>query len=456
MPSQHGQPASPPTLVRADLRCAVLIVGAGLAGLSTALYFERSGFKDYLLFEAEDRPGGWAKTDWSGAWGADRAIHVLHFRDSGIRALVESLLGRALVEHTRKAIVDSQGVRTPYPFHSHLHGRLPGIIIECLEGMWRASLEPSGDGAKPVTFADWIARTQGAGVARHFMEPYNRKLWTVPTSEMGWDWIGPFIPAVDLRSVLAGAFTQREALDGVNATLHYPEGGISMLAEAIAERVGPIRTQTRLVHLETSGHWATFDDGTRVQYDTLVSTVPLPMLMHMLDVLPEGLSEVAGRLESTDLVLVDVGFTDPPDRETHWVYLPDSEVLAHRLHQVHALSTAMVPAGHGMYCVEVAHSRHRPLPPGDIAERVVADLLRAGWLRAREQVVFVRTRRHRCAYAIPRVGAAADAQRLREHARSLGIHSVGRYGSWRYCSQEDALLDGRQAATELLGSVSPW
>ena len=182
-------------------RCGVLIVGAGLAGLSTAYHLSALGDDDYLVVEAEDRPGGWAKTDWSGEWGADRAIHVLYFRSPEIREWVRDLLGGRWTEHQKNCIIDSGGVRTPFPFHANLYGRAPEVVAECLLGLWQASLARQNS-PPPVSFADWIALTSGAGVARHFMDPYNTKLWTVPPAEMGWDWVGDLIPAPDRKSVV--------------------------------------------------------------------------------------------------------------------------------------------------------------------------------------------------------------------------------------------------------------
>ena len=85
---------------------------------------------------------------------------------------------------------------------------------------------------------------------------------------------------------------------------------------------------------------------------------------------------------------------------------------------------------------------------------MVDDLLRTGWLRSRDQVVFYRERRFPCAYVIPRVGFAQDAATLRDHARAMDIHSIGRFGAWKYCNQEDALEDGKRMAERLLEAAS--
>lgn len=433
-------------------RCGVLVAGAGLAGLSAAFHLERGGLHDVLVVEAADGPGGWARTDWSGPWGADRAIHVLYFRDPSLRALAEDLLGPRLVEHVRRSLVDSVGVRTPYPFHAHLHGRPPGVVLECLDGLWRVSLDANEPMPAGATFADWILRTQGEGVARHFMTPYNTKLWTVPPDAMEWQWTGPFIPRIEPRLLLAGALSGEDRGHGLNATFLYPRHGAGELPEALAAKVARVCYQTRLVALDADAHRATLADGHTVRYDALLSSLPLPELASLLAPLPPELDEARSRLEWTDLVLVDVGFRSPTDRTTHWVYLPDPEVLAYRLHQVHVLSPELAPEGHGLHCVEISHSRHRPLPAGDIVARVVDDLVRTRWLAGHDRVVFTRVRRFPCAYSIPLSGADEAAKRLVEYARTKGIHCIGRYGAWRYGSQEDALRDGRDVATGLIGA----
>lgn len=428
----------------------MLIVGAGLTGLAVAQRLESRGCDDYLLVESECRPGGWAKTDWDGLYGSDRAVHALYFRDPAIRDLVDGLLSGRWVAHNKNCIVDSRGVRTPFPFHANLYGRPPEVVEECLLGLRHAWSHRDVSDTRPITFADWVDANYGFGVAKHFMEPYNTKMWTVPPSQMGHDWLGRFRSDVEPSRILAGALRPIDSDIGLNAKFFYPERGISEVSDALASGLSRApRFSSRVVGVDVGQRLAWLDDGTGLKYETMISTVPLTTMAGLVGDLPGPVLSAASRLESMDLVLVDVGFADAPPSDVHWAYLPDPDILAYRLQLCHVFSPLLAPPGHGLYCLEIAHSRHRPLPATPIRDRVIADLVRSGWLRSPD-VTFYRERRLPCAYVIPRVDAAADAELVRHHLGAHGIYSIGRYGKWTYSNMEDALIDGRAMADTLL------
>ena len=66
----------------------LIILGAGLSGLSTALH--HGG--DYLVLEREGRPGGLTRTEDIEGFLFNHTGHWLHLRDPRIQALVEELL----------------------------------------------------------------------------------------------------------------------------------------------------------------------------------------------------------------------------------------------------------------------------------------------------------------------------------------------------------------------------
>jgi phytoene dehydrogenase-like protein len=66
----------------------VLVLGAGLAGISAALALDGG----YRLLEREDRPGGLCRTDVRDGFSFDATGHWLHLRDPSIRARVSRIM----------------------------------------------------------------------------------------------------------------------------------------------------------------------------------------------------------------------------------------------------------------------------------------------------------------------------------------------------------------------------
>src|SRR5256885_16658615 len=78
---------------------SVVIIGAGLTGLSCALHVGG----DYLLLERESEPGGIVRTRTRlNSFQCDGTGHWLHLRNAGMRELVNRLLPGGLVEYERK------------------------------------------------------------------------------------------------------------------------------------------------------------------------------------------------------------------------------------------------------------------------------------------------------------------------------------------------------------------
>ena len=72
----------------------------------------------------------------------------------------------------------------------------------------------------------------GAGIAKHFAIPYNRKIWAVPLDEMETSWLGGRVPMPDLGEMIEGALTQKPAPMGPNARFGYPlKGGFQALMD---------------------------------------------------------------------------------------------------------------------------------------------------------------------------------------------------------------------------------
>ena len=87
VPGLNSEAASRPAERTGDTM--ILIVGAGLAGLSTAYHLRGVPYK---ILEREREVGGLCRSYVKDGFTFDYTGHLLHFRQMAIKALVESLL----------------------------------------------------------------------------------------------------------------------------------------------------------------------------------------------------------------------------------------------------------------------------------------------------------------------------------------------------------------------------
>ncbi|MGO8968203.1 MAG: protoporphyrinogen/coproporphyrinogen oxidase [Myxococcaceae bacterium] len=433
----------------------VLILGGGLAGLSTAVFLRRP----WVLVEKEARVGGKTRTDvLHGGFHFDATGHWLHLRDPEIQALVtERWLPGGLVRIDRRAAVFSRGVFTRFPYQVNTHGLPAEVVAENLMGFVEATLGEKGRALRerePRNFEEFILRHLGEGFAKNFMVPYNTKLWTVPPAELSAAWCGRFVPKPTLKEVVDGALGLGGDQLGYNATFLYPaQGGIEALPRALlaSAAAGRVLVGTAPTALDWRTRTATLSSGETLRFSALVSTIELPQLVQLLAGGPAGVPEevrsAAGRLRSFTVTYVRVGIRGPNPQPWHWVYLPGPEFQTYRIGSPSAVYAPLAPPGTASFYVEYSHTGQRSRASCEAA--AVEDLLAARMVQRREDVLFAEAEDIPHAYVLYDDAYGPAKKTVMDFLHSAQLHTAGRYGQWEYSSMEDALLAGRAAAAKL-------
>src|SRR5690606_8947095 len=133
----------------------------------------------------------------------------------------------------------------------------------------------------PANFEEFIYRVWGRGIGKHFAIPYNRKLWTVPLTEMETSWLGGRVPLPDLGEIIDGALQPVAKPMGPNARFGYPlRGGFQAMMEGFLPHIrGKIELNADMVQISPASRMIALADGRRFRYDKLISTMPLPELV---------------------------------------------------------------------------------------------------------------------------------------------------------------------------------
>ncbi|MDQ7803458.1 FAD-dependent oxidoreductase [Amycolatopsis sp. A133] len=422
----------------------VVIVGAGPAGLSAAYHLPHD---DYIVLEAGAEPGGLCRSHEFGGAVFDVGGHAFFTRHPEVRELIGRLCPVELFEQPRSAWVYSHGTYVRYPFQSHLHGLPTDVVRECLVGLLTVVRDK---GLPPTSLADWIERTFGDGIRRHFLEPYNTKLWAHPLREITPAWTGQRIVTPDIDAIVAGALEPRHNDDYVNARVTYPaDGGFSTLYQGFVKHVGErLRCGVHIDRIDLDTRTAHSSDGEDFPFSRLVSTMPLDLLVERVNGLPAGSADAARRLRHNSLHLVNLAVDAEGVTKRQRVYVADPEVPFHKLVLNSNSSPALRARPRFGIQAEVSFSPLKHVEIDGLAERVVAAVAGMGLVdpgAVRETEVCTVP----YAYPVHTSDTTADREYLLGTLLEAGIVCAGRFGEWLYINSDDAVLRGKKAAEEV-------
>jgi UDP-galactopyranose mutase len=426
----------------------VLVIGAGPTGLSAAYHLGPRA----LLVEQEPRVGGWCRSLEDNGFTFDYAGHIMFSNDAYVHELYRILLGDNVHWQDREAWIYSKNVYTRYPFQGALYGLPPGVIKECILGAIEARYGSAG-GAPPANFEEFIHKVWGAGIARHFATPYNRKLWAVPLDEMETSWLGGRVPMPNLEDMIDGALSPVAKPMGPNARFGYPlRGGFQALMDGFLPLLkGRLRLGTRVVQVSPSTHTAVLDDGTSVRYEHLVSTAPLPKLVALTGAeAPDDVREAAASLRHVSVRCVNIGVGRPDITEKHWIYYPEDTVFHRIFVQGNASPHCNPPGGFGFTC-EITYSPSKPLPceGDDLIRRCIDDCIGVGFIRPDDPIWAANQVDLPVAYVVYDHDRAQNVELIRSWLGEHDILLAGRYSEWEYYNSDHAFIAGRKAAQDV-------
>ena len=418
----------------------VAILGAGLTGMAAAVHLKRAGVP-FRIFERLGHAGGHAITLEEDGFRFDRTGHLLHLRDPETRALVLGWIGDDWVEVERRSMIWSSGTYTRYPFQANTFGLPPQVAYDCLQGFLKAHF--AKDAPAPRTFEEFCLTHFGEGISRHFMIPYNTRLWGVHPSEITADWCSRFVPMPKLDDVVAGAVGLKSTELGYNTRFVYPRLGIGELSKGLARAVPEIELNRAPITIDWKARELHFEDEI-VSYDTLISTAPLQSMIGTLTDAPEPVAAAAKRLRCTHLYYLDVALDTPCQKPLHWVYVPEEKYPFYRVGCYSHFSPALEPPGKACLYVELA-SREAP-DLATLVPEVARGLVEMGLIHDVSAVRSAKLRRIDHAYVVFDHSYFPSLEIIRPFLDEARILSTGRYGGWNYSAMEDALHFGRDAA----------
>ena len=425
-----------------SLHVKTLILGGGITGLSVAYHLEKQHYTDYLLVEKNDFFGGLCASQEYQGFTFDYSGHLLHLHDAYALRLVRRLLRGNLLRHTRQAFIDFEGTRVPFPFQANLWALPAQIRRECIAAVQQALHRPK----RPVkNFQQWCLHAFGEGIYRHFLKPYNTKLWQTNPARMTWDWCADFVPKPDVKQIVNGASRKPRLAYGYNAHFYYPKhGGCGALAQVLAAHIPNTWLNVNVQQIDLKNHCALIN-GRRVFFSHLVNTLPLPDLIKLCPGTPAAVKQAAQRLKCVPVHVFQFA-VNRTVKPFHWIYFPQEQIPFFRVGLQSSFSPYNAPRGTSAFYVETT----QPLKNAQAAQKAILNTLQQkGIIKKQDRILCSFWRTLSPGYAVYDFKRAAAQKQLVNWLHTKNCFCAGRYGLWEYSFIERNLLQGRDLARQL-------
>lgn len=428
----------------------IVVLGTGMAGLGAAYKLHGEGITP-TLYDKNGYYGGHTTTiRYDNNFIFDLGPHISFTKDTRI----QDLLADAVDQQYETVQINLnnywRGHWPTHPVQLNLHGLPEDVIIKVIEDF----VEERGRPEPPIkNYADWLLASFGRSFAELFPMQYTRKYHTTTADNMTTDWLGPRIYRPNLQEVLRGAISPTAPNIHYITHFRYPTHGgfISYLKKLVP--LGNLKLGHELVSINPKTRQLSFSNGHVTSYDGLVSSVPLPDLLRMIEGAPSDVVAAAGLLACSTCVLVNVGVNRPDLSPAHMSYFYDEDICFSRMSFPHMLSPNNVPEGAGSVQAEVYFSeKYKPLTgkPEDWIEPVIADLRRCGILRDSDTIISSAAWLLRYANVIFDLDRTAALKTVHAYLDDIGIAYCGRYGDWGYMWTDESFKSGELAAEKAL------
>ena len=465
-PKQSGQSTEEADVVVLRQHRAVVVAGAGPAGLTAAYEVVRRAPENRpLVLEASGQLGGIARTEQHRGYRFDIGGHRFFTKVGEVEALWEEILGDQMIDVPRSSRIYYRGKYYDYPLRLMNALENLGLFesVRVVASYLKWQIRPS---KVEENFQQWVSNRFGGRLFRHFFESYTEKVWGISCKEIRADWAAQRIKNLSLSKAVLDALTGRNDTSSLIKTFRYPRLGPGQMweraAELVVQKGGEVRLNARVASVEHDGSRVT---GVRVepaegpsylvQADQLISSMAITDLIGAMKDVPAAVTAAAAKLRYRDFLIVTLilDHSDPfPD---NWIYIHSPDVRVGRIQNFRAWSAAMVPdpdhASIGMEYFCQAGDGLWATGDADLIELAAGELEKLE-LAPRSSVLDGAVIRQPRAYPVYDADYKPNLEIVRQWLAGFeNLQSVGRNGMHRYNNQDHSMLAGMLAARNVLG-----
>ncbi|MEI6634519.1 MAG: FAD-dependent oxidoreductase [Chlamydiota bacterium] len=449
----------------------IVVLGAGLAGLSAAYELARAGYQ-VTVIEKCSEIGGMAKSLRRGEFTCDLGPHRFYSSKQDPVNHVKGLMGDRLALQERKSTIYLRGKRYDYPLKvgNVVRNMPPKLLVRIILDYALIRVKDRFRAIPDDSFEHWVVKRFGWTLYDIYFREYTEKTWGLSCSDISADWAAQRISLLGVWDTIKKTiFKTRNVARTYISRFFYPTGGgIGEIAnaygggiESMGARIICNCTVDRIVMRDASRRVSdvvlSTDQGPlTLPCDHLLSTIPLTELVQLIK--PAAGAPVisaVGGLNFRSIIFVFVIIARDRFSEDHWIYLPERRFRANRISESKNFNIRNAPPGKTVLCAEITCTYGDAvwgMTDDALEKAVVGDLVDVGHsILQKEEVLESFIHRMKHAYPIYEIGYKEKLAVVDQWLGEIdNLHYFGRNALFRYNNMDQSIDMGLIVARDII------
>ena len=451
----------------------IMILGAGVTGLSAGVRFLENGY-DVCIIEKAEHVGGLAKTVVRGNYLLDLGPHHLYSKnESTLNDMLDLFEDDEIVPISLEAKILFYDRFLDYPLTARSVLSQMGLkhaVLGSISYIAMGLRNLFGLRLKEDNFQAWARNNFGNYMFNIFFKPYTEQFWGVPCEEMSIDCV-PQVTKASFMQTLKRLFFKKfsneslsvEEVDvGYEKSVNFfPVKGIGAIAEKMKDvflsKGGTLRLNCDITELTMNNnstytlHSTNKVESFKDEAMYVVSTIPLPSLFQIIKPAPpDSLLESVDSLKYLSTVVLYIVINDRDILECAFLYMPDRPY--NRMSNTNRFHPNLCPEGENMLACEITctfNDETWKSSDEELFEKCIGHL-ESDKLISREEVKQFFSVRVKNAYPFYRMGYKKNLSEVFEYFKNMPNFSLaGRVGAFKYMAIDECMEDSAALARKL-------
>ena len=206
--------------------------------------------------------------------------------------------------------------------------------------------------------------------------------------------------------------------------------------------------------IDSDKKYIEFQDGQKVYYQNLISSIPLPEICKIIKNIPKEIKDAVDSLWATSIALVSIGFNRPDPVNKLWFYIYDEDIYAARVYSPSLKANSNVPKGCSSLQFEYYFSKFKPLPleEDEIIEYTINSLKRMN-IASKRDIICTDYRVAKYGNVVFEHAMVEKREIIKAYLQKNDIYPIGRFGEWDYLWSDQSLLSGKRVIDSLFSKL---